>query len=389
MNGARAAPPASTPLQDYLFRERAVAWADVASGAATPLRFTDARSEHAATRATAGLFDFSFMACFDIAGPNALTFLERLQTRAVRPMQPGEISYTLLCREDGGVLNDATLWYRGGGRYTLMTGRRSDAAHLRDVADGLDVALEDVSARRAICAVQGPHALRVLRDAFPGEAWETLPYFGFRTVDFEGGRCDVGRLGYTGEAGFEAIVDASAGARLWQRLAAAGAAFGLAECGFEAANTLRIEAGFILFACELARRVTPFELRLGRLAAAPRARFIGARALETLRWKEPASWLVGLDIETRGKPLATEPAPSIEMRPAPGEAVLTSVTASPLYGRPIALGFVHGEDRYPGTRVHLPSGHTARVARLPFYDPMKRRPRRTWSERFAQLIPID
>ena len=178
-----------------LFRDRRVATVEVVPGIETPLRFTDSRVEHTAARQTVGLFDFSFMACFDVAGPEAIRYLERVQTRRVRSMRLGQVAYTLLCREDGTVLNDATLWCRAGAHFTLFTGRRADRAHLLECATGLEVEIHDMSATRAACAVQGPLALRTLQAAMPGHPWETLPYFGFRTIEFDGVACDVARLG--------------------------------------------------------------------------------------------------------------------------------------------------------------------------------------------------
>lgn len=367
------------PLHDYLLRDRGIAWAEVAPEIAVPLRFTDPVVEHAATRRTAGLFDFSFMASFDVAGPDAASFVERVQTRPAQRMGAGTIAYTLLLREDGTVLNDATLWRRENGDYTLFTGRRSDGTHLRGCAAGFDVTLEDASAKRATCAVQGPLALRVLEAAFPQGSWGTLPYFHFRSVDFEGAACDIARLGYTGEAGFEAVVDAAAAPRLWQRLASVGAPLGLCECGFEAADLLRIEAGLLLFATELARPATPLELGLERLLDPGRARFLGARALRESGRSPPAVRLAGLTIERR----ATRPThgafPPAADPVRGGHALLTSEGFSPLYRRPIGLGFVAHGDRWPGTSVRLQTGDVARVARLPFYDPPKLRPRRGWN----------
>ena len=362
-------------LHDYLFRERAIARFEVAPGVVTPLRFTDPRVEHTAVRQALGLFDFSFMACFDVAGPDAMRFLECVQTRRLRGMRAGEIAYTLLCRADGTVLNDATVWCREGGGFTLFTGRRADHAHLLEWARGFDVQLHDVSSARAACAVQGPLASRALQAALPGHAWESLPYFRFRTIDFEGARCDIARLGYTGEAGFEAVAEARAAAALWRRFASVGAELALAECGFEAADSLRIEAGFILFARELAQPVTPFELGLGRLVSFDH-RFVGSEVLSRERWREPARRLVGFRIDNG------EVAPAAQTgdrTPAPGRAMLTSACRSPTFRCWIGLGFVVPEDAAPGTRVFVGPSRRATVARLPFHDPMKRRPRLGWT----------
>lgn len=329
--------------------------------------------QHAATRHAAGLFDFSFMACFDIAGPDARRYLERLQVRRLGAVGAGQLAYTLICRPDGSVLNDATVWHRGAGRFTLFTGRRSDREHLMACAEGFDVEVRDVSQARATFAVQGPFARRVLEAALPGHDWKALRYFHFRTLEADGVACDVARLGYSGEAGFELVTEAGAGPRMWQRLARADAGVGLVECSFEAADILRIEAGFILFSRELVQHVTPWELGLGRLVD-PSTGFVGSDALAKARRRAPCRSLVGLVLDAGGP--SAEP-PATAGFPAPGRAVLTSACDSPLYGR-IGLGFVDGADRAPGTRVSLGHGARAAVARIPFYDPMKMRPRRGW-----------
>lgn len=334
---------------------------------------TPLAGEHAATRHAAGLFDFSFMACFEVAGPDARRYLERVQVRRLDEIAAGQLAYTLVCRPDGSVLDDATVWHRAEGRYTLFTGRRSDREHLTECAQGFDVDVRGVSEAGAACAVQGPLALRILRAAIPGHDWETLRYFHFRTVDVDGMACDIARLGYSGEAGFEVVSEAAAAARVWELLAGAGAGMGLAECSFEAADILRIEAGFILFSRELAQRATPFELGLGRLVRAGNG-FIGDAALARNRWRAPAKCLVGLRMDPDAGPVQVATA---ETSPEPGRAVLTSACDSPLYGR-IGLGFVTAQDRAPGTRVSWGQGRGATVARIPFYDPMKQRPRRGW-----------
>lgn len=378
-SGSPAANARPGSLHDYLFRERAVPRFEIAPGLGVPLRFSDRRTEHLATRHAVALSDFSFMACFEIVGKDAAAFVERIQTRAVRALNPGTIAYTLLCRDDGSVMNDATLWCREGGRYTLFTGRRDDIADLRAHATHLDVTIEDVAASRAVLAVQGPSALRTLDVLLPGHPWQTLGYFRFRTVDTLGG-LDIARLGYSGEAGFEVVADASVARDLWQRLLDAGAPYGIAECGFEAVDSLRIEAGSILFTRELAIAVTPYEIGLGRLVASHVATYAGAAALAARRFAEPQRLLVGFEIDDRDGQLSEDPPLAIDRtRPRGGEALLTSAARSPLFERTIGLGYVIAEDRYPGTRVTLQTGHSARVARLPFYDPAKARPRRGWT----------
>lgn len=351
------------------FRARGLPLDPIGPGLLVPRHFGNPPAEQRTTRTAAGLYDFSFMACFEVRGAQALSFLHRLQTRDLEGLAPGRLAYTLLLRDDGSVFIDATVWRLGEACYWLVTGRRADIAHVRRVAADFDLELQDRSGRDAVIALQGPHSAALLRrcgaSALPG-------YFAFLDTRLFGVPCRVARIGYTGELGYEIFVPAAAGEQLWKALKVAGEPMGLAECGFAAADALRVEAGFILFTRELADPATPPELGLGRLLSA-RQRYLGAAALARRAARKA---LVGLVPEPRfhEEGRALDP-PLRPQAPAPGRAVLTSAALSALFGRTLGMGFVHPEDRYPGTRVRLGARLTGRVARLPFYDPMKRLPR--------------
>lgn len=348
--------------------------AEVAPGVTTVLRFSDSREEHLATRQAVGLFDFSFMACFEITGPQGLPFLRHLQPRNLSGLRPGRIMYTLLCRDDGTVYNDATLWCHTPTRYWLFTGRRTDRVHIERAAVGFNVEIRDIAPRHAVIALQGPRSPDLLRRVTTGDV--SLGYYQFTSAQVLGCQAWIGRIGYSGEKGYELIVAANRAPAVWKGLCAIGRNLGVRECGFAAADSLRIEAGFLLFARELALPVTPYMLGLKRLLSELKTSYIGAQALRSLRGKDPSACLVGLlpDGSVDLVPLL----PSAVTNPAdirPGQGCITSACMSPIFNCVLALGYVHHEDRYPGTRVRLPGNYGARVARLPFYDPLKRLPR--------------
>jgi aminomethyltransferase len=362
-------------LQNY-FRSRGVPLTEivVGSGIVTPTLFSGAADEHLATRRAAGLFDFSFMACCEIRGNDAGDFIEYVQTRSLSHLAPGRIAYTLLLRDDGSVLNDATIWRHSDGSYWLFTGRRSDLGHLAQIAVAFDVELIDRSQSYAAIAMQGPHSWRVITACWP--QWRSVPppYYSFVRGDFDGDTCWLARLGYSGETGCELIVGASAAAQLWQRLCTLGAPAGLAECGFSATNSLRIEAGHIFFGCELASPFTPLELGLSRLVMLRRQPFHGSGALLQHACADPRRRLTGLLPKSHDVPAATTG--EMSAVPAAGTAMVTSAAWSPLFGRPLALGVVNIADHQPGALVRLADGGTAITARLPFYDPARVLPRR-------------
>ncbi len=350
--------PAAEPPLTAAFRARGVPLAEVTPGLQVPLRFGDPLSEQRATRRAAGIYDFSFMAIFDIEGSGALAFLGRLQTRDAARLRPGQLRYTLLLTDEGRVHNDASVWNLGEGRYRIVTGRPSDIALLERCASRHEVSIRPL--RGAVLSVQGPASAELLRAL---GATALPPFFRFAEARLAGIAGTVARIGYSGELGYEVFVPARDGPGLWNALMRTGRSAGALECGFEAADALRIECGFVLFSRELALPVSPEEIGLGRLVEGTAAR--GPRASASRR-------LVGL-LPLREAPLAAgAPAAAVI---APGVGLLTSAADSALFGRRLGLGYVDAADACPGTLVQLAGGGRARVARLPYYDPVKRRPR--------------
>ena len=344
-------------MLDRLFSARGIELLKLSGGGAVPLRFSDARAEHLATRGAAGLFDFSFMEICEVSGPHARVCLERVQTRNLSLLAPGRILYTLLLRDDGTVFNDATIWCHTPERYWLVIGRRGDTAWVEERLNARAKArLSSLAGQHAILALQGPRSFDVLQRAL-NVALGKLRYFGFEEARIGGVEACIGRLGYSGERGCEIIVPATAGAEVWRKLVDAGVDAGLRECGFEATNSLRIESGYLLFSAELASPVDPFELGLARLLNG--RDFIGAAALCHKRWALPRRRLGGIvPIDAARSARAALPA-----------AQITSETYSPTFSRTLAMGFIDEKGAAPGSLLRLTDGRRARSARLPFYDP--------------------
>jgi len=288
-----------------------------------------AREEHLATRRAAGLFDFSFMGLYEFS---ELAAIQRAQTRDASALAPGQAAYTLILNDDGSVFNDATVWRLGAERFWLFTGRPSDFARFRRDA-------RERSGERAILALQGPASGRILARLIGADAVRALKYFHFVQRD----AMVVARLGYSGELGYELLVPRADEPALRAHFTDVPA------CSFEAANSLRIEAGYVLFDREIDGRANPRELGLERLVS-------DGRQL-ALRRK-----LVGLEI-SEGRASAGLP-----------RAQATSECDSPTLGRCIGLGFA-APDTPAGALVQLADGRIARTAQLPLYDAYRRRPR--------------
>jgi aminomethyltransferase len=229
------------------------------------------------------------------------------------------------------------VWRHENDRFWLFTGRPGDYTRFRGSA-------RDRSGEHAILALQGPKSGLILSRLIGEQAVRDLRYFRFMEAD----GLVIGRLGYSGELGYELLVPDAMKPVLCERLMEAGETENLRQCRFEAANSLRIESGYVIFDREVDGYANPAELGLERLA--PGRTFSIKRKL------------VGLEL-TRGA------------LPAGCEANLTSECFSPMLQRHIGLGFVDPAAGAPGTDVRLRDGRAAKVRALPFHDPRRERPR--------------
>ena len=324
--------------------------------------YGDALAEARACREQCAVFDFSFMARARLYGNDAAPALERLQPRSIADLAPGRICYALRLDDAGAVVADLTIWNLGGGVYELMSGRRSDVADVETVA-AAGTQVEDLSDATCVYAVQGPGALDAMAELTDATRLRDLAYFSHGEFDVAGVACRVGRLGYTGEQGFELIVPRSDAPRVWAQLTERAQ-----PAGFAAADSLRIEAGFMLFANECVVRPTPAELGLARFAPV---------ASRPLRMQ-----LVCFKAKSDVVPIVWRPRATTLGVPRSGTIAITSAAHSTVAGTCLGLGFAHPRDVAAERHLEDPSGNFTAIelASLPYYDPGKRRPRSPWRE---------
>ena len=319
-------------LSDW-FASRGVARTTLPDGGSVALRFSSSTDEHLATRRGVGVFDFSFMGWWEVAGTDAQACLERLQTRDLTKLARGNAFYTLLCRDDGSVFIDATVWHVERNRFWLFTGRRSDIAHIGAIASRFDIGIVPMHDRYAVIAVQGPASAALVKRALPGSDAAALAFFAFSRAVIDDRDAWIARLGYSGELGYELLVPTDCAIAMWTRLTQTPLDAERRECGMEAANSLRIEAGYIHFAHELRGRVLPAELGLSRLVQTARADFIGAPALQMAG--PPKRRLAGVVLSQGGTSADSRHARDAEVR-----VRLTSEAYSPTLNRVLGLAFV-------------------------------------------------
>src|SRR4051794_3835548 len=317
-----------------------------------PVQYEGIRQEHVAVRTGCGVFDVSHMGEIETSGPQAEDFLQHVLSNDVTKIAERGAQYSVLCREDGGVLDDL-FTYRLPDRFLTVTNaanHEKDFAWFRDQADGFDVEVRDAHADYAMLAVQGPHARGIVAGLADGELPPRM-----RTADLElaGGDCIVCGTGYTGEDGVELLIPPEGATAVWDALNAT-------PVGLGARDTLRLEVCFHLYGNDLSEDRNPIEAGLGWCCKLDTG-FIGADALRD----EPAQKLVpfaftGPGIPRQGNPVRTEH----------GDGEVTSGTLSPCLEIGIGMAYVPAEAAEPGTRIEVDvrgKMRAAEVRKRPLY----------------------
>jgi aminomethyltransferase len=280
--------------------DRFVAWA----GYSTVDVYTSVEQEYFAIRNGCSLYDISPMSKYDIAGPDAEAFLNRLVTRDVRKILPDRVAYALWCDDAGRLVADGTIFRMGPAAF-LLCAAEHQLDWLMASAIGFDVSIVEATSRLAALSVQGPTSCAVLKQ-FGLDGVETLKPFHLRRFAVDGRALMVSRNGFTGDLGYEIWVAPQDAHFLWDGLMAAGADRAIRPVGSQALNMARIEAGLIMqdadfISAETAAMTggmyTPLEMGLSRFVDFDKGHFTGRRALLAESRHGPARMLVGLDIE--------------------------------------------------------------------------------------------
>jgi aminomethyltransferase len=329
-------------------------------------------AEHQAVRTGCGLFDLSHMGRVYLRGPDALALAQHCCTRDLSRIRQGEAAYSVLCQPDGGILDDVIAYVLGDQQILFVfnaSNRERDAAFFAQQRDrlGLSVELDDRTLGTALIGVQGPLAQAVLQAACSVDL-EPLPGYAFVQAEVAGAAALVSRTGYTGEDGFEVLVDADAAAHVWTTLADQAR-----PCGLGARDTLRTEAGFALYGHDIDRTTNPFEARLGWVVTLAKPAFVGRDALARLKADGPARRLVGLHVAAGGVPRQGFGI----LRGGQRVGTVTSGTFSPTLKRNIAMGYVPVALAQPGQALQVDTrgkASDAEVVPLPFV-PHRSRPR--------------
>ncbi len=354
------------------------------AGWAMPVQYSSIIEEHQAVRSTVGLADISHMGRLRFEGPGAAVFLAELLTRRVADMELGQIRYSLVTNDAGGILDDVLVGYyhnsygqpffllvvNAGNRQKIVNWVDAHLPPERAERPGQEIIWNDVSRLWAMLAIQGPRSVELLQPLVDVDLRSMRYYRGAQVqilhpaAQRQGGI--ISRTGYTGEDGFELSLGAGIALGVWEALIELGKPLGVVPAGLGARDTLRLEAGMPLYGHELSEQINPFQAGLGFACHLVGYDFPGRNALAAIQNQPAASVRVGLELS--GKRAARQGCAILASGRPVGE--VTSGSYSPTLGKPIAMGYLAPEFAQPGAELQIDirgRAEPARVVQLPFY----------------------
>ena len=355
--------------------------------------------EYNAIRNAAALIDVSPLFKYRVTGRDAARFVDRLITRDVSKMTPGQVYYTPWCDEHGKVIDDGTV-SRLDAQTFRWTAADPSLRWFTQNAAGMEVHVEDISEEVAALALQGPTAAKLLRAVAKADI-DGLKYFRVTSGTINGVKVEISRTGYTGDLGYEIWMPASSAVRVWDALMKGGKPFDIRPTGMLALDVARIEAGLLLIDVDFfsskkamiaSQMYSPYEMGLGRLVSLNKARFIGQQALRLEHQRGHARQVVGLQIDwteveaiyerlglapSVGATASRTAVPVYRAGRQVGRA--TSSTWSPTLKSMIALATVDQPHYAEGTQLQMEitveavrHNVKATVVKTPFFDPKRK-----------------
>jgi aminomethyltransferase len=337
--------------------------------------FEGVREEHLNTRASVGVQDLSTMGKMDIKGPDAEALVNYVLVNDVSKMRPGQVRYSTVCREDGGIMDDLTVFRLGDEHFMVVTGsvnRLKMLPWLKHHAEGRRAYVTDITAAVAFPTIQGPRSRDFLKSTMSGVDLDTLKRWSFAKGRFGETEVLVSRTGVTGELGFELFVPADEAGVVYEAIIAKGRHFGLKPYGVLAMFTLGLEKAYPAHGLDMDERRTPFHIGLDRFIKFDKGNFIGRDALMKVRDDGVKEHWAGLVVE------GDTPAEQDAVVYAGGETVGHVTYSDHGYSIAKTLATAHLAIAYTevGTELAVDIGGRrvkATVASLPFFDPENKR----------------
>lgn len=337
-----------------------------------PVQYTGLSAEHQAVRTKAGLFDVSHMGEVIVEGERAEEFLNFLVTNNVSKLAVGQAQYTVMCYDNGGIVDDLLVYKRGPQKFFLCINAGNTDKDWEWIAlQGKkfpELTLKNASDEFSQIALQGPLANAIMA-RLTNYDLASIKYYHFAEMNLLGHPVILSRTGYTGEDGFEVYAPAQAATQLWSALMEAGQPLGLVPAGLGARDTLRTEMKFPLYGHEIDAETNPLEAGLGWVVKLDKpGNFLGKDALLKIKAGGTQRALVGIKTQDRGIPRQGYDVFNAEGSEKLGK--ITSGTLAPSLGTPIAVAFVKQGWQKPGTKLSVQIRDRffpAEVVATPFY----------------------
>ena len=332
-----------------------------------PVQYEGVRQEHLAVRKSAGLFDVSHMGEIEVRGKDAIKFCQWVTTNDVKKVADFQAQYTLLCNNEGGVVDDVII-YKFSDEHFLFcvnaSNSNKDFAWIKKEEDKFDVEVSDKSSEYSQIAIQGPDSKTILSKAIK-QSLDNIKKFRFGTIHWNGFDMIVARTGYTGEEGFEIFLPWEAAPSLWIKLMESGKEHGIKPCGLAARDTLRIEMGYSLYGHEIDEDINPLEAGLERYIKLDGDDFIGKAVLEKSLNIGLSNKLVGFELIERGIPRQGY---SI-FKNGTFLGNVTRGTLSPSLEKSIGLGYLNSKVEDDKIQIQIrDTFRDAVIVNIPFYS---------------------
>lgn len=317
-----------------------------------PVQYSGIIEEHNTVRQKVGLFDVSHMGEIWVEGKGAFAFVQNLVTNDLTDQQDGQIKYSPMCYEDGGVVDDLLVYKFNADLYLLVVNAANiekDYAWMEQQVKGFDAVLSNKSAEIAQVALQGPKSVEVLQKLTETDVAAITYYHFIPGVMVRGKKTLVSRTGYTGEDGYEIYCMAEDAPALWSDLMEAGKEYGILPAALGARDTLRFEACLPLYGHELSTQITPLMAGIGLFVKLNKEAFIGKDALQKQKTEGVKQKVMGAEITGRGIARAEYPVK------AEGKVIGTVTTGSPApsLGKNMALVLIDAEYAVVGKEIAI------------------------------------
>ncbi len=389
-------PERRTPLYDYHLRSAR----ELVKGGGDymfPTSYTSPVEEHLNVRRNVGMQDLSTMGEIDIKGPGAERLVRRLLVNEVLDLEPGQLRYSTMCNERGGIVDDVTVYKFTDEHFMIVASsgpRLKSYRWVAEHAEGRSAYVTDVTAAVALPVVQGPRSRKLLKTVVEDVDLDALRFFRFAPGRIGEIELIISRSGYTGELGYELYTPADQAQVLWEHLLRAGREFNLMPYGVAAMQSLRIEKSLPLYGSDINEDYTPFHAGLGRWVRFDKPDFVGREALLRVQGEGLEKRWTGLVLESevpaavgdavysiadvasfREKMYSGSEAGEYKDDLLPGERRVGHVTCSaqgPSVGAVVAMAYVETAHSWPGNNLLVEiNGRPipARVAQPPFFDP--------------------